>query len=723
MGGIVCGDTYFFLQQNTYDFFGNTASLSNSILLEIIAGYFIVCIISHFLSVYYRLHYLFGVFILSFCFVSGMLLTTLRLYQTDFDYSNKIPSVYKVLISGKPMPKQKTILCHAIIEGKYQNNKFERYRDKKFFLLYFAKDSALYSLKRGDELLVYTHLSPPLNKGNPDEFDYRRYLIRNGVSGTGYIASEHWRQVGYESSRTLFQLAQDYRDKVIDIFRNLGFRGDNYAVLSALTVGYMDELSNEIKEIYSVAGVSHVLSLSGLHIGILYALLIFLFSPFWKKWNALKPWIYAIIVILLWAFAFFTGAQPPVIRSVIMATVYAFSCLQSNKPLSLNTLAATAFFMLLYNPLWFYDVGFQLSFSSIAAIILLQPKIYGILIAERKPATSFLSYIKGKINKDESVNNYHWINSFFYMLWGIISVSIAAQIGTAPLIAHYFHQLPTHFLITNLWIIPATTLALYLALFMLLMTPFPTFQQLIADLLNKLLDLQNEILRATANWPFASVNQLWVDAFEVGMLYLILLMIYRSIKLRTSRSVYCMLFCLLSFSAYQLYDRISNIPSKSIVFYNDTRKNLNVHCFAANGDSWLLCTGPSQPYFSLYKSVSPYWAHLHLSTPHFLLSNIALNELSVHDGIVNYGGKHICLLYDNHWLNRKCRSPLTIDYLYVSNGYKGKIRELTAFFHICEVILNSSFSDFRRESIEKECKRMEIPYFDLSKHGALIVYL
>ncbi len=653
-----------------------------------------------------------------------MILATLQLHQTDFSFSSKTPSIYEVKISDKPVPKENSILCHVTIEGKYQNKEIEAYHDKKHFLLYFAKDEMSHILKRGDILTIYTHLSLPQNNGNPDEFDYRRYLIRNGISGMGYVASSHWRMLRHDSNLSFSQVAQDYRDKLIRVFQRLGFQGDNFAVLSALTVGYMNDLSNELKEVYSIAGVSHVLSLSGLHIGILYALLLFLFSPFWKRLPMIKPWIYAIIVMMLWGFAFFTGAQPPVIRSVIMATVYALSCLQSDKPLSLNTLSATAFFMLLYNPLWVYDVGFQLSFVSIAAILLLQPPIYRLLTVRRKSVTSFSTYIKHKIfRKGDSTIKYDWLTSALYVVWGVVTVSIAAQLGTAPLIAHYFHQLPTHFLITNLWIIPVTTLVLYLACFMLLMTPFPSFQQQIADVLNNLLDLQNEMLHATASWPLASIDQLWLDGLEVVMIYFMLLMIYRCLKRCTFRRVSLMLFCILLFFTYQLYDRLSNIPSRTIVFYNDSRKNLNVHCFDEGGESWLFCVGSHKPYYSLYKSVSPYWTHLHIPAPHFLPSDASLNHISAHNDIVDYGGKCICLLCDDRWLDRKCGSKLNVDYLFLSSGYKGRLIDLANLFNIRKVILNSSFSEYRRELIEQECKKMQIPYIDLSINGALFISL
>ena len=152
-----------------------------------------------------------------------------------------------------------------------------------------------------------------------------------------------------------------------------GLQGDNLAILSALTVGDKENLSENILETYSIAGASHVLALSGLHIGFLYALLFFLLSRLWKRWGFFKPFGLTIILLLLWAFAFFTGLSSSVVRSVMMCTLVTLSCLQPEKPLSMNTLAATAFLMLLYNPLWLFDVGFQLSFTAVSAIILIQP--------------------------------------------------------------------------------------------------------------------------------------------------------------------------------------------------------------------------------------------------------------------------------------------------------------------------------------------------------------
>lgn len=163
------------------------------------------------------------------------------------------------------------------MKGEVRDDTLLHTSSEKVFLFYFPKDSAADSLKRGDELLVRTRLSAPVSNGNPDEFDYARYLLRKGVCGTAYVHAGRWRVIGCDSSSTFRQQALDCRDRVAGLYRDMGLQGDELAVLSALTVGDKEELSEHIIETYSVAGASHVLALSGLHIGFISALLLFSF--------------------------------------------------------------------------------------------------------------------------------------------------------------------------------------------------------------------------------------------------------------------------------------------------------------------------------------------------------------------------------------------------------------------------------------------------------------
>lgn len=302
----------------------------------------------------------------------------------------------------------------------------------------------------------------------------------------------------------------------------MGFTGDELAVLSALTVGDKEELSDDIIETYSVSGASHVLALSGLHIGFLYALFWFLFRPLWHRWQRLKPILLLVIVLFLWSFAFLTGLSPSVVRSVIMFSLLALSNLQPEKPLTLNTLAATAFLMLLYNPFWLFDVGFQLSFTAVTAILLIQPGLYALLKVRNRP---------------------------LHYLWGIATVSIAAQIGTAPLVLLYFSRFSTHFLLTNLWVIPMVSLIMYAAVILMVLTPLPALQQLWSTAVERMVCLQNNTLRTIEALPGSSIDNVWVDVWEVALFYLALLLLYRTVCRCTARNLCMFLISVLVLSA------------------------------------------------------------------------------------------------------------------------------------------------------------------------------
>lgn len=390
---------------------------------EYVAGFLLFLFI---IGRYKHTGWVYGAAVYLFLGGTGLCLMSWQQGKTAFPFSGK-PAVYRVCIREHPEERERSILCRVVLLGEVEQDAVTGCPRNHLFLAYFPKDSATATLRSGDELLVSTRLVPPANNDNPDEFDYARYLRRKGYSGTAYVADGHWRKTGHNASRTVSQVALDYRAKVVGLYRSLGFEADELAVLSALTVGDKEELSDDIVETYSVSGASHVLALSGLHIGFLYALLLFVLRPLWRRWRRLKPLLLLLLVLFLVSFAFFTGLSSSVVRSVVMFSLLAFAGLQPEKPLTLNTLAATAFLMLLCKPAWLFDVGFQLSFSAVTAIVLVQPKLYALWKVD---------------------------NCFLRYLWGLMTVSVAAQLGTAPLVIVYFSRFSTHFLLTNLWVIP-----------------------------------------------------------------------------------------------------------------------------------------------------------------------------------------------------------------------------------------------------------------------------
>ena len=631
--------------------------------------------------------------------VAGLLLAFFGFQQAAVQRSSvacDFPSAeatYRVRIVEPPVDKERSRLCPARVSGVFMDDTFRVEARPPLFLLYFPKDSASARLRRGDELLLSARLSPPRNPGNPDEFDYERFLCRRGGSGTAYVPAGRWQVVGHDSTRTFRQAALDYRTKVIALYRRLGFRGDELSVLSALTVGEQDDLSEDVLETYSVSGAMHVLSLSGLHIGFLYVLFVFLLRPLWRQWRWLQVPLMFGIVLALWAFAFFTGLASPVVRSVTMCSFLALASLQSERLLTMNSLLAAAFLMLLARPLWLFEVSFQLSFLSLAAILLLQPPLYRLWT----PRNRLLRYA-----------------------WGLITVSVAAQVGTAPLVLLYFGRFSTHFLLSNLWVVPLASLILYAAVLLLLLTPFPALQAAFAGMLDRLVFLQNEGLRCITRLPYASFDNIWVDGVEVVLFYLFLGCLYVFLHRFTPRRVRWMLISLLALVSWQAVSLLASRPEPGIAFYHASRAPA-VHCLTAGSRSWLVGTDTLPDVRRIARSLETHWRRLRLTPPLPVADGYADANLAVDNGLLQYGGLRICTLHDDRWANKSASVPLPVDYLYVCRGYKGTLADLDRLFAVRFVVFDASFTGFYRRRLEEECLQRGIPCHALDKEGALWV--
>lgn len=158
------------------------------------------------------------------------------------------------------------------------------------------------------------------------------------------------------------------------------------------------------------------------------------------------------------------------------------------------------------------------------------------------------------------------------------------------------------------------------------------------------------------------------------------------------------------------------------VFYN-VRGCPAVHCLADNSASWLVCADTLPDVTRLERSLSSYWSRLRLERPDVIEGDCLLPEISVRNKTVFYAGKRICLLYDDRWGNKISDVPVSIDYLYVSHGYKGDMQELVSLFEVGTVVIDASLSEYYRERIISDCIRLGIPYLPLSEKGSVHILL
>lgn len=299
-----------------------------------------------------------------------------------------------------------------------------------------------------------------------------------------------------DRSKTYF-LVQ--RAKLLNRLSESGVDGSVYAVVAAMALGDKSQLTKNLRESYAVTGASHVLALSGLHLGIVYTLLSLLLNR--RRWQVVSQ---VIIIVCVWLFVFLVGMSASVVRAAVMLTVYALLSLGHRNKMSVNTLAFAAIVMLLFNPRSLFDIGFQLSFMAVLAILLFYP------LFERVWPQSFLLDHRA----------FRWV-------WTMLAVSCAAQIGVAPLIAYYFGRFSNYFLLTNLFVVPAATLILYLSLVVLLIPAF-------AYLLIYVVDSLNRLLLWMATLPGACIEGLHPTPLQISMVYVIIGAVYLLLTRRTS---------------------------------------------------------------------------------------------------------------------------------------------------------------------------------------------
>jgi competence protein ComEC len=295
-------------------------------------------------------------------------------------------------------------------------------------IVYIKRPFDKTSLKPGTRLNINSTFNPVPEPMNPHEFNYREFLAKKNIHYTSFAEVTDVEVIGLAEGFSLLNFGSEIKRTVLEIFNTSGLNNGAAQLCAALLTGYDDEISPETINAFAHSGTLHVLSVSGLHTGILYAVLIFILGTIDKnkKYKFLQL---LVITVVLWGFVLITGFSPPVLRAAIMLNLIAVGRFYYNysSEHSLNILAVSAFIILLVDPILVADTGFLLSYFAVAGILLFEPSMTRL------------------------IDSRYWIVN---KTWQLISVSLAAQISTLPITLFLFHQFPLWFVFTNLVIIP-----------------------------------------------------------------------------------------------------------------------------------------------------------------------------------------------------------------------------------------------------------------------------
>ena len=262
----------------------------------------------------YQFRWLFGCGIFLFIFSFSYLLNDQNNRRNNFDHYNRI-GIYQVELTSAPIEKAKSYQCKVKVFQYFNANLWQPANGNA--LLYFQKNSDASKLLFGDRLMIFTEFTKPEGSQNPDGFDYGAYLERQGINATSYISSDKWKFNGRNNSFSIRRQADRCRMYLLNIYRKFDIKGDEFAVLAALTLGYTDALNPDIRASYSASGAMHILAVSGLHVGVVYLVLAFLLS-FMNKSQQQKVIKTILIALFLWFYAFLTGLSPSVTRATLM---------------------------------------------------------------------------------------------------------------------------------------------------------------------------------------------------------------------------------------------------------------------------------------------------------------------------------------------------------------------------------------------------------------------
>jgi competence protein ComEC len=406
-------------------------------------------------------------------------------------------------------------------------------------LVNIKKDSLQKQIHIDDKIVTKSSLVTILKPKNPNQFSYKNYLAHQQIYKQVFLTDNQF-LIKRDDKFSLARIVENSKNAIKGSLNNYSFSKDELSILYALFLGEKQLISQELKANYSKAGVIHILAISGLHVGILVIIFLFLLKPIEYLKNGVTYKL-LITIILLWNFAIFTGLSASVVRAVTMYSFVAIGQLINRKTPIYFSLITSMLVLLLIKPLFLFDVGFQLSYCAVFSIVWIQPTLRKLY----KPKYKIVKYF-----------------------WNLITVSTAAQLGVLPLSIFYFNQVPGLFLVANLVVIPTLFLVLILGIATIISSLFFSLPELFIRLFSWLISSLNSFVSWVSNQEVFLLKKLYISSFLMLCIYAIIIASILIIKKRTIKRFVFLLFGIISFQfVFILEKHQKNNTRELLVFY------------------------------------------------------------------------------------------------------------------------------------------------------------
>lgn len=443
-------------------------------------------------------------------------------------------------------------LSLEIRESLKSNSNFNRYvaeikqvqsRSSSGKVIVNVKKDSIFKLEVGSRFITQVPLNEITSPKNPFEFNYAKYLKYQQIFHQLFVSNGDMLILKEKSDSFLVQL-EGYREALIAKIAEKGIKNNELGVISALLLGERDYLSGELRASYIDAGAIHILAISGLHIGILFLILGFLFKPLHSLPYG-KLFAQISVMVCLWLFAMLAGLSASVVRAVTMFSFISIGLFLNRKNSIYHSLIASAFVLFIVHPRFLFDVGFQLSYTAVFFIVWLQPKFERLW----KPKYKIIQYF-----------------------WQLLTVSAAAQLGVLPLSLFYFHQFPSLFFISNIFIIPMLGILLGFGIFVLFLVQFQVSADVIIQSYASVVEFLNRFIEFLAGYEsFVIRNIFWSSGLLITA-YLLLITFFKYAEKKASYFRFGIaVVAVFSFYSYLFYETTQQKKQHELVIFHRSR--------------------------------------------------------------------------------------------------------------------------------------------------------
>lgn len=538
----------------------------------------------------------------------------------------------------------------------------------------------------GDIIAVSAPLKEIPKSLNPGAFDYHLYLARKGIHRQAWLPEGSFRVLNERAAKSIFYYAEKVRWKLLEIIAQRLPDKTVSSVASAILLGYGDLLDPGLRQAYAGSGAMHVLCVSGLHVGILYAIFAALLFPLdrSRRGEALKT---ILLLILIWGYALLAGLSVSVARSATMFTFVAIGKGFNRRTSALNSLLASGFFLLVVDPYYLFEVGFQLSFAAVAGIVLFQP-----VLAQLWPAD----------------------NRVVIYIRDLITVSVAAQLFTMPVTLLNFHQFPNYFFLANLVVIPLSFCILVVGMATMFFHWLPYVGYWLLLTLSFLIGLMNRGVTFIEHLPgslsyfpvFGKLDALLLFAVVLGLLYWVVM--------RFQRGLWFALISLLMLITSVQISRFHYIRQKLFVIA-DGGKCMLLGTIRGREANWMGRSGEAPRFF-----LSGINQHFAVSPDHSFYKSFfsSGNDMSSHFRVVN---NRRIVIVDSSFRLLRGKSRLTADLVLVEGYPRMKPEWVVPRIDSAVWVLSPCLTVATRKRWEQECCIMGASVYRMDSLGAFII--